>query len=76
MCFVKNFAQIVGPLTNLLKEKNNSQGIQWNLSWEKGFQTLKNVLTYVPILGVINSKMGELVLGTNASDLAIGAMLM
>jgi hypothetical protein len=37
---------------------------------------LKNVLTSAPILGVINPKMGELILCTNASDLAISAMLM
>jgi hypothetical protein len=37
---------------------------------------LKNVLTSAPILGVINPKMGELVLCTNVNDLAIGAMLM
>ncbi len=37
---------------------------------------MKNVLTSALILGVINPKIGELVLCTNASDLAIGAMLM
>ncbi len=37
---------------------------------------MKNVLISAPILGVINPKMGELILCTNDSDLAIGAMLM
>jgi hypothetical protein len=39
-------------------------------------QNLKNAITFIPILKVINPKIGGIILCTNANDLAIGAMLM
>ncbi len=38
--FVKGFAQIAKPLTNLLKGKNNSQAIAWNEKCEQNFKVL------------------------------------
>ncbi len=76
-CFVKNFAQIIRLLIDLLKGKNNSQSIQRNINCEQSLQNLKNAITSVPILRVINPKIGGIVLCTNdASDLAIGVLLM
>jgi hypothetical protein len=74
--FVKKIAQIIRTLIDLLKGKNNSQNIQWNLHCEQSLQNLKNAITFAPILKVVNPKIGELVLHTNANDLAIGAVLM
>jgi hypothetical protein len=39
-------------------------------------QNLKNAITSIPLLKVINPKIGGIILCTNASDLAIGVMLM
>jgi hypothetical protein len=74
--FMKNFSQIAKPLINLLKGENNSQGIQWDPICEQSFQDLKNALNSDLVFGVINPKMGGLVLCIDVSDLAIGVMLM
>ncbi len=38
--FVKGFAQITKPLTNLLKGKNSSQAIAWNEKCEQNLKVL------------------------------------
>ena len=69
--FIKGYAHIARPLTNLLSKKNP---FKWEDGEEKSFQDLKDALTSSPILGFPNSD-GRYVLDTDASGVAIGAVL-
>ena len=72
--FVKGFSKIAAPMTNLLKGKNNV--IDWTFECNLSFQTLKSVLTQTPVLTIMDPLKGNIILCTDASDLAIGAVLM
>ena len=61
-------------MTNLLKGKNYV--IDWTPDCNLSFQTLKLVLTQTPVLTIINPLKGNIILCIDASDLAIGAVLM
>jgi hypothetical protein len=72
--FVKGFSKIVAPMTALLRGK--SESIIWTNECELSFLALKTALTQVPVLTIIDPMKGNIVLCTDASDLAIGAVLM
>ena len=72
--FVKGFSKIVAPMTNLLKGKSNV--IDWTPECDSSFQTLKSMLIQTHVLTIMDPLKGNIVLCTDASDLAIGAVLM
>lgn len=72
--FVKGFSKVAAPLTALLKGKSDS--IEWTSDCDSSFLNLKNALTSTPILTIMDPLKGGIVLCTDASDLAIGAVLM
>ena len=71
---MRGFSKIATPMTNLLKGKNNV--IDWTLECNLSFQTLKSVLTQTPVLTIMDPLKGNIILCIDASDLAIGAILM
>ena len=69
--FVKGFAAIAKPLTDLTKKDCN---FTWGAEEEATFQKLKEALTSAPILQVFNKdKLHEV--WVDASDYAVGATL-
>ncbi|XP_066952268.1 uncharacterized protein [Macrobrachium rosenbergii] len=69
--FVKNFADIAQPLTNLLKKNTK---FLWSTECEKAFSNLKSVLVSEPILSSPNFNK-PFVLAVDASDVGIGGVL-
>ena len=69
--FVKEFAQIAGPLTYLLKK---GVPLEWKAEQEKAFSTLKQKLVEAPVLRTPDFKL-PFVVTTDASDYAIGQVL-
>ena len=68
--FIKNFAIIVAPLTDLLKK----DVFRWSAHTEIAFTTLKIALTHAPVLVLPNFSQ-LFVLETDASSLGIGVVL-
>ena len=70
--FINGFASIAAPMNDLIKKD-----VQWNWSQEcqNAFDTLKMKLTSAPVLKLPNAE-GRYFLDTDASDVAIGAVLM
>jgi hypothetical protein len=58
----------------LLKDK--FEKITWTSDCHASFEALKKALTRLPVLRIMRSLKGGLVLCTNASDMAIDAILM
>jgi len=69
--YIKNYAHIAAPLTNLLK--NNS--FQWNEEAGRCFEDLKEVMSNAPVLATPNFSR-PFTIECNASRFGIGAMLM
>ncbi|CAI7793784.1 unnamed protein product [Closterium sp. NIES-54] len=70
--FIPNMAGITGPLTDMLHKDMN---FVWGEEAEAAFQMLKKILVSPPVLRIDDpSKPFEVV--TNASDFAIGAVLL
>src|SRR5699024_9545971 len=69
--FIKDFAAIAKPLTNLLKKDVN---FIWNVEQQNAFQTFKHVLINEPILQYPDYSK-PFILTTDASNFAIGAIL-
>jgi len=69
--FVCNFAAIAQPLHNLTKK---GAVFKWTPECENAFQQLKHALTSTPIL-VAPCNEGQCVLGTDASDTTLEAVL-
>ena len=70
--FVKGFADIAAPLTDLLKSDTE---FTWGVSQEQAFQDIKSRLTQSPILAFPKFDK-EFLLVTDASSLGIGSVLM
>ena len=68
--FIKDYAKKAAPLYQITGKKC----FVWNDEQECAFQTLKKVLTSPPILGFPN-KTDPFILDTDASDVAIGGVL-
>lgn len=69
--FVRNFASIAHPLTQLTKQKAIWD---WSESAQNAFTLLKNKLTTSPILGYPDFSKGY-ILHTDASEYGVGAVL-
>src|SRR5699024_8804902 len=69
--FIKDFAAIAKPLTNLLKKDVN---FIWNVEQQNAFQTFKHILINEPILQYPDY-FKPFILTTDASNFAIGAIL-
>ena len=71
--FIKDFASIAVPLTNLTKKKNPDI-VVWREECDRAFNTLKDMLTSAPVLSSPNfEKM--FILQTDASNYGVGAVL-
>ncbi|KAA8534676.1 hypothetical protein F0562_032193 [Nyssa sinensis] len=68
--FVKNYGIIAAPLTALLKKGQ----FAWNSQVEEAFNSLKQAMTTTTVLALPNF-LEPFVLGTDASDKGIGAVL-
>ena len=69
--FIRGFSQLAKPLTNLTKEK---VGWRWDKKEEQSFLALKAVMATAPVLRLPDFKH-QFVVTTDASDMAIGAIL-
>ena len=69
--FVKGFAAIAKPMTDLTKKDRD---FTWSNEEEAAFQKLKEALTSAPILQVFDEDKPHEV-WVDASDYAVGAML-
>ncbi|VDI10492.1 Hypothetical predicted protein [Mytilus galloprovincialis] len=69
--FVKDFSSLVKPLTELT---NKIKGFNWTQDCQVAFDKLKSVFTSPEIMAFPKDE-GEFYLDTDASDIAIGAVL-
>ncbi|GJP67686.1 hypothetical protein CLOP_g24479 [Closterium sp. NIES-67] len=69
--FVHCFATICAPLTNLLRKDSL---YTWSTAQDHAFNTIKQTLTTAPTLAIANPHL-PYTIWTNASDIAIGAIL-
>lgn len=74
--FVKNFAVIADPLESVVsrQKENKKKRLTWTKEMMSSFNELKNILTTPPILSPPNQS-GMFILDTDASNIAIGAVL-
>jgi len=70
--FIKNFAEIVAPLTNLLKK--SAQTYEWEGACDEAFETLKDILVKAPVLKLPNFDK-DFEIHSDASDFAIRGVL-
>jgi hypothetical protein len=70
--FIKNFAKIAAPLTNLLKKSSGTY--DWDEVCDEAFQTLKGILVKAPVLKLLDFDK-DFEIHSNASDFAIGGIL-
>ncbi|KAJ0524209.1 putative nucleotidyltransferase, Ribonuclease H [Helianthus annuus] len=68
-CFIKNYASIVGPLTNLLRK----DAFCWTDSTLQAFNTLKNLLSSTPILRLPDFSK-PFTVESDASGTGVGAL--
>ncbi len=70
--FVKNFAALASPLTQLMKKDIS---FHWNVAQAKSFEALKQALTNAPVLAFPDCS-APFILCTDASTLGVGVVLM
>ena len=70
--FLEGIAEVLSPLTDLLKGKPKS--LQWNDDAEKSFHQAKDKLARATYLAYPEGQ-GRLAIYSDASDIAIGAVL-
>jgi hypothetical protein len=68
--FIKNFAKIATPLTNLLKK--SSRTYEWDEACNEAFETFKGILVKVSVLFNFDK---DFEIHFDASDSAIGRVL-
>jgi len=71
--FIKNFAKIVAPFTNLLKKSAGTY--EWDGACDEAFETLKGILVKTLVLKLPNFDK-DFEIHSDASDFAIGRVLM
>jgi hypothetical protein len=69
--FIKNYAHLTAPLTNLLKKNS----FQWNVEAQKCFENLKNIMSTTSVLATPDFSK-PFIIECDASGLGIGAILM
>ena len=69
--FVNNFSKIVAPLTNIMSKKAE---FKWKNEQQDAFDKIKVILTNSPVLK-LPTRFGRFKVHTDASDIAIGAVL-
>jgi len=67
--FIKNFARIAAPLTNLLKKSTVTY--EWDEACDKAFETLKGILVKAPVLKLPDFDK-DFEIHSDASDLQLG----
>jgi len=72
-CFVKNFASIATPLSNLTKKKNPDK-VKWTENCEMAFHQLKKAMGDQPVL-IVADPQKPYVLQTDTSGFGLGAVL-
>ena len=72
-CFIQEYATIAEPLTNLTR-KREPDTVNWTVSTEQAFQTLKNKLTTATVMKSPHYSK-TFVLQTNVSQVGVGAVL-
>jgi hypothetical protein len=70
--FIKNFAKMVAPLTNLLKK--STETYEWDGACDEAFETLKGILVEVLVLKLPHFDK-DFEIHSDASDFAIGGIL-
>lgn len=70
--FIQNFAKVVEPITKLTRK---NVPFLWSRDQESAFTVIKEKLTSAPTLAMPNFKEGNFVVQTDASDVALGAVL-
>jgi hypothetical protein len=70
--FIKNFAKIAAPLTNLLKKSTGTY--EWDGTCDEAFETLKGILVKAPVLKLSDFDK-DFEIHSDASDFAIGGVL-
>jgi hypothetical protein len=70
--FIKNFAKIAMPLTNLFKK--SSRIYEWDETCNAAFETLKGILMTTSMLKLFNFDR-DFEIHSNAFDFAIGGIL-
>ncbi len=70
--FIKNFAKIAAPLTNLLKK--SAVTYEWDEACDEAFGTLKGILVKAPVLKLLDFDK-EFEIQSDTSDFAIGGVL-
>ena len=75
--FVKNYASISKPLSNLTKKDSSGPDGQFNWTPDaaKAFDTLKEKLSSAPVLAIPDTTRGGFHLHTDASEYGLGATL-
>lgn len=73
--FLPNFAKVALPITNLIKEYNKTNNINWTDECTKSVEELKRILMSKPLLSHFREDRETLIL-CDASAYAIGAALM
>jgi hypothetical protein len=71
--FIKNFAKIAAPLTNLLKK--SAVTYEWEEACDKAFEALKGILVKVPVLKLPDFDR-DFKIHSEASNFVIGGVLM
>ena len=71
--YIKSFAYIAAPLTDLL---GKGMVWRWGPAQQESFDQLKTALTTTPILVLPNLEQPYYIIETDASDIAVGAVLM
>jgi RNase H-like domain found in reverse transcriptase len=69
--FIKGYSQIAAPISEITKKDKT---FEWTNKAEEAFEMLKEAFTTAPILRVFDPKK-EIMVETDASDYAIGAVL-
>jgi hypothetical protein len=70
--FIKNFAKIATPLTNLLKKSFGAY--EWDEACDEAFETLKGILVKAPVLKLLDFDK-DFEIHSDASDFVIGGIV-